>query len=435
MDRRLAPGIALAAAGLAGALGSPSALAARGPCLTWKKKPTCHVQTARVGAVDDGDTINVNIHGDGTRKRFKVRLTGVQAMELTRYGKKRGRRGYCHSVEAAERLEQLIRGANSRVRLASVARNPLAIGNRVRLRRSVAIKRGGRWLDVGRILLEEGLALWFPNPGEYPWNRRYSRIVQRAPSRGENLWNPAACGEGPAQDSVLRLKTKWDAPNNDARNLNGEWIRVTNTDTENAVSLARWKFRDTHLRPLFTFRPGTTLGPRASLRIFTGSGRNKRRAFYWGLNESIFENASNDRLQMGDGGYLFDPDGDLRAFMQYPCRVRCYDPVRGRVKVGARYRARRESISIRNVSRVPVRLDEYEIESVPWFYEFQNVVLRPRQKFVLWVGRKRGRGPLRDGWGHKPLLANRTDAVVLRNPRGDPVACLKWGRRSRCPRV
>jgi hypothetical protein len=26
---------------------------------------------------------------------------------------------------------------------------------------------------------------------------------------------------------------------------------------------------------------------------------------------------------MGDGGFLFDPDGDLRAWDMYPCRYAC----------------------------------------------------------------------------------------------------------------
>ena len=35
---------------------------------------------------------------------------------------------------------------------------------------------------------------------------------------------------------------------------------------------------------------------------------------------------------MGDGAYLFDPQGDLRASMTYPCRIACTDPYQGAVE-------------------------------------------------------------------------------------------------------
>jgi endonuclease YncB( thermonuclease family) len=434
MARRLAPALGVAAVAVTVALPAP-ALAARGPCLLHgPKKPKCQIWTGKVGAVDDGDTINVNIDGDGTSKRFKIRLTGIQAMELHRYGRRRGRRGECNGVKAAERLEGLIRRGHSRVRLAALKASSFTGARRHRLRRSIAAKRGKGWVDVGTVLVEEGLALWFPNQAEWAWNRSYSRLAERAAARGRNVWNPESCRRGPQQGSRLRLKVKWNADAVDTRNVNGEWVRITNTDPVNDVSLARWWFRDSHLRR-YTFPRSATVPRGGSIRLRIGRGRRDANTFFWGQPQPVFENVTRDRKQMGDGGYLFDPHGDLRAHVQYPCRTGCREPLKGRVAITARYRAP-ESIRIRNVSNGVIDLYEYEVESVPWFYEFaRNTLLAPRQTLVLWVGRrKRADTPLAKSWGHRRyLLSDRRDVVTLRNPLGAPVTCHAWGGL-RCPR-
>jgi hypothetical protein len=49
-----------------------------------------------------------------------------------------------------------------------------------------------------------------------------------------------------------------------------------------------------------------------------GRGINTATTLYWGLKRPAFENVRSDR-GIGDGAYLFDPQGDLRAWMIYPC--------------------------------------------------------------------------------------------------------------------
>src|SRR3954452_981145 len=75
----------------------------------------CFVWTGRVVFVADGDTVDVKLDGGGTRR---VRLTAINATELTRYSHKaRLRRGECHGVAATNRLERMIRKGHWRVRL------------------------------------------------------------------------------------------------------------------------------------------------------------------------------------------------------------------------------------------------------------------------------------------------------------------------------
>jgi len=73
----------------------------------------------------------------------------------------------------------------------------------------------------------------------------------------------------------------------------------------------------------YTFGRQAVVPPGGSIRVRVGRGRDRANTFYWGLPDPIFENATRGRRGMGDGGYLFDPHGDLRAWHIYPCRVGC----------------------------------------------------------------------------------------------------------------
>jgi endonuclease YncB( thermonuclease family) len=487
-------GLAIAALALAAAAPTASAEQARpakrAPCTSGEEQPLCFVRTGTVKPVDDGDTINVKIRGDGIRERVKVRLTGIQAMELTSYSRKHGRAGECHSVEATERLQQVIRATGRRVRLAALHEDS-ATGSRHRLRRHVSVRYLGRWVDVAALMLSEGHALWFPNRREWAWNRSYSQLAAEAAAAGIGIWDTDACGTGPHQESPLAMKVKWDGAGTERTNMTREWVRVTNTDPVNAVSLRGWWLRDSHLRR-YRFPGSTVIPPGGSIKVFAGDGSTTDRLFYWGQPRPVFENVVGGRRSIGDGAYLFDPHGDLRAWAQYPCRVGCHEPLRRRVHVHG-YK-RDEIVVVRNTSNAEISLAGYDLESSPWFYEFgPGDVLAPGKALVLWMGlagyyipndtdpppgpppgpppqqpppgggpeppppppdddcddplggilpcpTARAAAPRRfrnvarvKSWGfRRPLLANRRDAVTLRNPIGAPVVCHAWGGQ-KCP--
>jgi len=54
-----------------------------------------------------------------------------------------------------------------------------------------------------------------------------------------------------------------------------------------------------------------TVPAHASIYVHVGRGRSHGTNFYWGLGHALFDNT------IGDGGYLFDPQGDLRAWDIY----------------------------------------------------------------------------------------------------------------------
>ena len=93
----------------------------------------------------------------------------------------------------------------------------------------------------------------------------------------------------------------------------------------------------------------------------------------------MFENASKDNPDMGDGAYLFDPQGDVRASMIYPCRVGCANPAQGQIALGTQPR-KDEYISLTNTGGAPIDLEPYVLKTPPYSYAFpQGTVLGPGQ--------------------------------------------------------
>ncbi len=422
--------VALALAGLAGAV-APGAEAARGPCIPGQARPLCYHWEALVTAVHDGDTISVNTIGDGVPRIQRVRLTGINAMELTRYSHDPDlRRGYCHAVGAANRLHSLIRG--DRVRVS--AQHPSSrSGNR--LRRAVYIRSNGRWVDLAKLMIDEGRALFHPNHAEWAWNKPYAAAAQHAARRGQGLWDTNACGSGPSEGARFRIWVNWDADGTDGPgNLNGEWAKIKNTSGSD-VGLAGWWFRDSHLR-WFRFPSGARVRAGRTITVYVGSrpswDRNRSTHFYWGEREAVFENVRRSH-GVGDGGYLFDRQGDLRSWMMYPCRVACGDALRGKVRVSAQPRAP-EKVFLRNISSSTVRLEGYVVDNFPWIYAFPaGTLLHPGERLRLVVmGSPRRNTRLVRYWNKRTYILNdRGDRVELRTQRDIRVDCYAWGRE-RC---
>ena len=304
-----------AAAGLV----APAVVSTAGPA------QAASVTYGKVKFVADGDTIDVDVAGDGTSRPVRVRYIGIQAMELSRYSQTLSKlRGDCWGVDAARNLHSLING--KQVRLSS-RKSSSASGANVRPRRHVAVQMGGQWVDTGALQVSAGYALPDLLPDEYTQNLNYMRRAQEAAAAGLGMWgNPARCGAGPNQTEPLKVTVNWDAEGNDAANVNGEWVDITNLGAV-PVALGNWWVRDAAYRGYkahgYTIPAGTQVEPGATLRIHVGNGNNSADRLYWGLSENIFANVTGGAQSMGDGAWLFDPQGDMRAWDMYPCRAAC----------------------------------------------------------------------------------------------------------------
>jgi endonuclease YncB( thermonuclease family) len=408
---------------------APAAAEARtGSCLAPGVQAVCTVWNGKVTTIGDGDTIYVNVEGDGVTGSVSVRVTGVNAAELSVYGSATRRRGECHATEATARMEQLIRRSKGRVRLAAL--DP-ASHSRNRLRRAVAVKINGRWRDVGRLLVAEGHALWLPSREEYVWNRGYSLLATRAASLGLGVWSPNYCGPGPSETARVQVWANSDADGNDSDFVNGEWVKIRNLDPALELPLGGWWVRDSQLRR-FTFPSWATIAPGDTITVYVGDGPDTWTEFFWGMRKPVFENATDGEDAMGDGVYLFDPEGDLRASMMYPCRVNCTDPNVGALEITAKPQGR-EHIIVRNIAAHAIDLSTYRLAAPPYGYGFpRDAVLQPGQEMrIETTGDPSEDGPLTKHWGETgPILRNPGDTVSVTTFTGIRLACYAWGDRA-----
>ena len=306
IDKKLATGLVACALALVVMAPQADARVHRGRCLpSDPQSPSCLVWTGKVTFVDDGDTVDVKIDGGGKRR---VRVTGINTTELTRYSHKAGkRRGECHAVAAANQLERMIKKSHWRVRL--LAQHASSHYGHGRIRRSLQVSVGGHWRDPGAEQLRTGLALWLPNGQERAWNNSYRQLARGAAARHAGLYNSSSCGRGPAAGAQLQVHVNWDAAGDDRLNPNGEWIAVRNLGP-GPVRVGRWHVKDSDLKH-YTLPPWATVPAHGTIYVHVGRGRSQGTNFYWGLGHALFDNT------IGDGGYLFDPQGDLRAWDIY----------------------------------------------------------------------------------------------------------------------
>lgn len=403
-----------------------------GPCLSGTTKPTCHFWKGRVTFVADGDTIAVDVYGDGTTTPIRVRVTGINAMEQSVYSANPAkRRGECHAVAATARLERLIKLGGRVVRLA--AQDPRSKAGH-RWRRSVAVRLDAHWRDVGQILIDEGHVLWLPNRTEWAHNTRYNFGAQQAAAAGRRLWNTDYCGSGPNQATPLRMWVNWDADGTDgAGNLNGEWAKIKNLGTTD-LPIGGWWFRDSWVKE-YTFPSRAVVPAGGTITLYVGSrpsgDTNTATHFYWGRGGAMFENVNASR-GVGDGGYLFDAQGDVRAWMMYACRYRCSDPLRGKIGVTA-HQSSPEEVDVRNTSTTSVDLEGYVVENDPYVYSFgPNTVLDPGETLRLVViGSRKNDTALVKYWGKdKYILNDAGDRVRLRTQTNISIDCYAWGSAS-----
>jgi endonuclease YncB( thermonuclease family) len=430
------------------ALALPAAASAQGdfkaPCVEGAKSPKCIFWDAKATFIADGDTIKVKLDDDPSRAVQLVRFTGINAMELHRYSKYAARRrGECHGLAATALVEHYIRGSHWRVRLAA-QRASSESGARHRLRRSVWVEVGGHWRDLAKLEMEQGLALWLPNETEWAHNGEYHVLAEQAALAKHGLYDPASCGAGPDEDLPVSVSVNWDSDGPDSKNLDGEWVEIRNAGAR-PLPLAGWWIRDSWLnydanhKPGYGFPAGASVPAFGTIRVHIGCGTNSAGDFYWCQGSSAFENVTHDKTQMGDGAYLFDPQGDLRTSQIYPCAVACADPLAGAIRVEVHPKTP-ESITLTNVSGGTVDLGEHVLQfamprahrdSYVFGYPFgpgtllapgETMTVLPGGSRLLNVGmtRQLGRGQfvLPDGGGQ----------VSLRTATDIRTTCASWGR-------
>jgi endonuclease YncB( thermonuclease family) len=410
-------------------LAASSADAQTGPCILGKKhSPRCKLWNGKVTFIGDGDTLNVRMAGQNKKKPgTRIRITGIQAMEEYTYtSDRKHRRGECHANEATARLEYLVKQSKGRVQLA--AQHP-GSASRDRPLRQLRVVINHRWRDVGRIMLGEGHALALASRAEWAASASYNYLAQRTAAQQLRIWNSYWCGPGPEQLANLHVWVNSNPPGADAHGPNGEWVRVRNLDPVRTVHIGGWWLRDSALHR-YIFPATATVPAGGTVTLFVGRGRNTATDFFWGNRKAVFDNT--DGHGTGDGAYLFDPEGDLRAWMTYPCAYRCSDRLKGAVRLTV-HPSGHEYLTVRNVSSRAIDLESYRVQVGSYGYAFPaGTVLR--QKDVLRVdvkGDPAADQALQKYWGlDKFLLANGGGAARVSTYDDRVLTCRAWGNGS-----
>jgi hypothetical protein len=228
----------------------------------------------------------------------------------------------------------------------------------------------------------------------------------------------------------MALRLNWDADGDDSANPGGEWLQVRNLDPVNPVALGGWYVRDSSLRR-YTFPSSAVAPPGGRVTVNVGTTGDGGSVFAWGLRAPLFDKASGDHQALGDGAYLFDPLGNVRASLIYPCRVNCADPRAGAVRLRATPTGA-EGFALTNVSAGAVSLDGTQLRTRRAGYHFgPDAVLAPGQTLLLAVRGDPAQDTALDRhWGlTRTILDDADDLVRLTTDTDVTLACAAWGDR------
>ncbi|HYN74607.1 MAG TPA: lamin tail domain-containing protein [Candidatus Limnocylindria bacterium] len=411
--------------------------------------PALQYWTGTVTRVVDGDTIWVDIAGDG-KPAVEVRNAGIQATEI-KYPAAGKMFDECHSLEAKARMSELVFSAHKQVRLSAYSASSQSQG---RLMRYVDVDTtpgpGETWVDVQQVLLEEGYVWWKPERLEPAHNASYHVAAEQGMQAGGPLYNPnyhlGRCKEGPAQATPISLTLKYNgySPTYGSY-VNGEYAKVRNGGTK-TLALAGWTIRDSSHVMTFAFPKSATVKAKSSVVVRVGKGTATKSTFYWGRDRNIFPNPVNGLAYPGDGLYLLDPDGDVRGYMLYPCVTTCSTALAGKIKLSVQYDApgvdadnvNGEYVQIERASGVTsVNLAGYVLEHLPYNKILPTGAVLDDQHPILRV--KTGTGTARLtgsvmsvylGVDH-PVLGNSGGSATVRDAFNARFACVAWGS-ARC---
>jgi hypothetical protein len=106
--------------------------------------------------------------------------------------------------------------------------------------------------------------------------------------------------EGAAAGGCIAIQyARFDAPGNDATNLNGEYVVVTNK-CSTMIGVGGWRVRD-KAGNTYRFAAGVRMG-KGSIYVHTGKGVNRPGHRYWGRTRPVWDNT-------GERAYLLNRSG------------------------------------------------------------------------------------------------------------------------------
>ncbi len=223
----------------------------------------------------DGDSLVVELDSE----EIEVRLLGINTPE----------RHECFDSQAKTRAAEL---AGNRVRLAGSDEDRFG-----RLLRYVYAEDGTL---INQQLVTEGMALALSSG--HSLRAEFKAAEATAFQQRIGRWQPDACG--PTMRTGARISgLEYDAPGDDARNRNGEWVDIANSGSE-PIALDGWGIQDESSSHRFQFPAGFLLAPGTEVRVSSGCGMGSTDHLFWCDQDPVWSNG-------GDTAYLLDPAGNV----------------------------------------------------------------------------------------------------------------------------
>jgi endonuclease YncB( thermonuclease family) len=231
----------------------------------------------RSARVVDGDTLEVS-GPDGERT---VRIVGINAPESAE----------CFGELATDALAELVK--DQALVLVADRSDVDRFGRALRYVETID------GVDVGAELVAGGFAIARRYPPDDARADFYARLQREAQDARRGLWAPDACGPSDVDGVEIGVEVNADAPGDDARNLNGEWVRLTN-DGGDVTDLDGWEVADESASNRYRFS-GLRLNPGRSVTLFSGCGADDDANRYWCASGSAVWNNSGDTVFLRDG--------------------------------------------------------------------------------------------------------------------------------------
>jgi endonuclease YncB( thermonuclease family) len=403
---------------------------------------TLYEEIAIITKISDGDTIDVQIDGEDQTK--SIRVLGIQTMEVNPGDIPND----CYADEATRRIEEITGGVGARVILRS--QNPNAIDRFGRLRRHVFVVNNGKEVNIGKRLLEEGLAFSLTMDNETIYDAEYAQIAQIAKSKSLGLWSSIGISSAnhcpvsaDSANSSFEIVANFDANGDDNQNVNGEWIKIKNTSGR-SVDISHWWLRDSALY-FFRFPSSTVLENGEEVTVFIGKGQNTKNTFYWGKDFPILDNT-------WDGIYLHDyldygtdysnsrdlPRGNIKAAFLYPCLTECTDDLKNKIFITAnpdapgndQQNVNGEWIQITNIFHKDIDLKNYLLhyseQGSQSYYFHQTTILHPHDVLTLHMGKGTDTRLQKYVGKSTPILANTKGKAWLTTMDGIQISSFSW---------
>jgi endonuclease YncB( thermonuclease family) len=400
-----------------------------------------HHWYGKVTKVQDGDTIYVDVKGDGTHRSVPIRNAGIQATEIVP-------KVECHAKGARQYFRSILK-KGTKVRLSALHKNSTAGldgAGRLRYWRYVDkwVPSTHRWVDVQAMLLRHGDVMWLAHKAEGARIGAYHRYMQEGMAKRTRLWDNNHCGNGPAQSANLRMWLNYDANGRDANVKNGEWMRVQNNGATD-VSIAGWKLRNAskvfnHGGNYYTIPKGTVVWAGRTITFFLGSGTNNPGAgrIYLGMNSQLGNVQDPRKGYPGKTIYLLDPQYDFRFVADYPCMVGCAPDPPVHISHVQSTTSNDEYVDLQvTPGSSPADLSGVVVENDGWTKEIApGTVLNSGETLRVWCDKagtdqKTGGsgGVLNQYWGARSgtMLSDAGDTINLRTATSHVLDVYKWG--------